>query len=186
MTPNLFLLTNKLVRPRSWFCGPSRRNSLDNDHGMSKRGDERTGCTYQFIPDHGWYLVKRPDPADRESGLCEPVVWCVPLHRWLLKTEMLERTRKAEVWDDKEISRILRVFRLDDGITWINCWHEDGTFNPGPWQRWCFDKETGKLRHMLVRDDPARRRPASTRDETGAVEDKGLRRGSEELPLATS
>lgn len=157
MTPNLFLLTAKLVNPRSWFSGSSQRCSSDRD-AQAEHLDEPVTGTYRYTPEYGWFLTKRDKSINGEPASPEPEVWCAPLYRWMSKAEMLERTRRVGATSDQGETRSMKVFRLDDGFTWVNCWHDDGTFNPRLWQRWCFDENSGKLRPMLIRDDPTRKR----------------------------
>lgn len=60
-------------------------------------------------------------------------------------------------------------FRLDDGVSWVNTCDGQGNFVPGPWERWCLDKEAGFFRPMLRKDDPLRKRKSDTEGGLGSA-----------------
>ncbi|KAI9845521.1 MAG: hypothetical protein M1837_004860 [Sclerophora amabilis] len=159
MAPNLALLSRKVFRP---FSSPSTSPSTKAPRRKSVRRTEHwedpVPGLYEYIPGRGWFLIKRDSTLPDETLKREPVVRCSILHRWILKAELDQRICMAKTMDDQGKIRVKRLFQLDDGVGWINCWDEDGLFDPGPWERLCADEKTGIFRKMLIGDDPGWRR----------------------------
>ncbi|KAI9801557.1 MAG: hypothetical protein M1825_003236 [Sarcosagium campestre] len=179
MAPNLFLLTRKAVSPHRWFCSTERPEASSQNCRRTEHWDLPVPGTYEYIPGRGWYLIARDtddNASEKHTLQREHVHWCPIVQRWMLQSELRDRTRwvTAAIGDsssngggggDNESGRHqrasrtktttqIRVFRLDDGLTWLQCWENDGRFKQGPYQRWCLDKESGLFRKMLVDDRP--------------------------------
>ena len=99
----------------------------------------------------------RRDDTPREDGMLpEPVVYCRILHRYLLAADMEERCQWHTVVPPDDASSTpqeFRFFKLDDGICWVAGWDANEEFIPGPYRKWCFDKEAMTMRPMGSRKD---------------------------------
>ncbi|KAI9859332.1 MAG: hypothetical protein M1824_003846 [Vezdaea acicularis] len=148
MSPNLFLCACTVLKPHRWFSNsPSHKASPCKEYWSSP-----VPGLYEYIPGRGWYLVAAEDPAFSPVKK-EPVDYCRALQRYVLRAELEERIRWCRVRDTDGRHVEKRLFRMDDGITWICCWQDDGRFVEGPWERWCWDKETEKFRKMNIGGD---------------------------------
>lgn len=52
-------------------------------------------------------------------------------------------------------------FRLDDGYTWVAGWDAKGRFIPGPYRKWCYDKESMTMRRMTASESADSSRSSS-------------------------
>jgi len=157
MSPNPFTAAKLLVSPQKWFA---RRPSATPSVRTQEHWDEPVPGTYEHIPGRGWHLVAVDDEeapsadASAPITLPQPVSYCRILHRYMLRQDYECRRKYQRTTDSKGTPKILGFFRLDDGVTWVQAWNARGEFVPGPYQRWCIDTETGRLRPMLCKDDP--------------------------------
>ena len=74
------------------------------------------------------------------------------------KTSLSSSRRNSEQIQQQQPPPEVSFVRHDDGVSWINDRDAQGNLTKGPWQRFCLDKNTGKMRVMLKGDDPAYRR----------------------------
>jgi hypothetical protein len=72
----------------------------------------------------------------------------------MLEDDYKARKKYGIIQNDKGKSVEVGFFRLDDGVAWVQCWDQEGTFIPGPYKLWCISQRTGQFRPMLKRDDP--------------------------------
>lgn len=183
MSPNLFLATQKLFSPHKWF---RQSNSQERSERRTEHWAEPTPGLYEYIPGRGWYLIAKTKdaphdlPASTENGgpvqasqdppkeyekLSRPmsVHWSRVLKRYLLENDYKARKKYGAVSNGKGRDVEVGFFRLDDGVAWVQCWDQEGTFIPGPYKMWCISARTGQFRSMLKRDDPklAGSRPSS-------------------------
>jgi hypothetical protein len=172
MTPNLFVATQKVFQPRKWF-----KKQNDKPKRRTEHWESPVPGVYEYIPGRGWYLVatyKEPDATEIESKEGGPVGGAVSaksketvpvpspvavryskvLKKYLLNPEYEVRKRYGAIENSK--GRMVQVgfFKLDDSVSWVNCWDEEGEFIPGPYKLWCIDKGNDRFRHMLRADDP--------------------------------
>ncbi|KAI9887815.1 MAG: hypothetical protein M1823_000337 [Watsoniomyces obsoletus] len=156
MAPNLLVLVKNLLRPRCWGISSRRhrrRRSASPSNQHPNHESRRNSYQYTYVPERGWFLAQR-NPSSSTTSEEDPLVWCTVLRRWMPKAAVNERRKWAEVTlDDGRVSK-RKFLRLDDGVTWVDCWADDGTVKTGPWRRWCIDDQTGEMRPMLKRDDP--------------------------------
>ncbi|OAL46467.1 hypothetical protein IQ07DRAFT_614294 [Pyrenochaeta sp. DS3sAY3a] len=182
MTPNLFLATQKAFKPHKWF------KSSTTQQRQPRTIEEWTTPVpgrYEHIPGRGWYLIATlkdapTDATSLETSKGGPVITMetsqtkeyvkldqpIRVHkskvlsgRWFLEPEYQARKKRGMVRDiDGTLSEV-GFFRLDDGITWVQCWDGEGNFIPGDpkiggYKRWCIDVKSQQFRPMLKRDDP--------------------------------
>lgn len=154
MTPNPFTALKFACSPHKWL----RRSSSTPSLGIREHWDDPIPGTYEYKPGRGWYLVEidnvdvtSPDDASRPRLPCS-VTYCKLLHRYMLAPEFNERRFFDHVKNEKGDSRGLGFFRLDDGVTFVQCWSSDGSFIPGPYKRWCRDDSTKHMRPMQYKD----------------------------------
>lgn len=153
MAPNLFLCLRTVFCPIYWFR-PSIR--VEGSICGEEHWDSPVPGTYRYVPRRGWYLIRRDDAPNDEGMFPEPVVYCRIIHRHLLASDMEERCQWHTVVspdDPSSTPREYRFFQLDDGICWVAGWDAKGEFIPGPYRRWCFDKESLSMRPMKSRKD---------------------------------
>lgn len=178
MTPNLFLVTQKVLSPHKWFRTPKTERS----QRVTQYWSTPEPGQYEYIPGRGWFLIatlkselpdfpefKKPEPgstlsittpAEREFvKLPKPV----PVHRsrvlgrYLLEADYKDRKRTAEIKNERGRRVQAGFFRLDNGVAWVHCWDENGIFIPGGetgYKLWCIDAATQQFRHMKKGDDP--------------------------------
>ncbi|KAL1594241.1 hypothetical protein SLS59_008864 [Nothophoma quercina] len=174
MSPNLFLATQKLFSPHKWFR-PS--NSQERSVRKTEHWSEPKPGLYEYIPGRGWYLiatlkeaphdipettaeggpVQAPqEPPKEYEKLSRPISahWSRVLKRYMLEDDYKARKKHGIIQNDKGKNVEVGFFRLDDGVAWVQCWNQEGTFIPGPYKLWCISQRTGLFRPMLKRDDP--------------------------------
>jgi hypothetical protein len=174
MSPNLFLATQKLFSPHKWF---RQSHSQERSKRRTEHWAEPTPGLYEYIPGRGWYLIARTrevpndlpettaeggpvqapqDPPKEYERLSRPmsVHWSRVLKRYMLEDDYKARKKHGVISNDKGKNIEVGFFRLDDGIAWVQCWDQEGTFIPGPYKMWCISARTGLFRPMLKRDDP--------------------------------
>lgn len=174
MSPNLFLATQKLFSPHKWF---RENKSQERSIRKTEHWAEPKPGLYEYIPGRGWYLVAKlkenahdvpettteggPVRAAREAPkeyekLSRPISvhWSRVLKRYMLEEDYKARKKYGAVQNEKGRSIEVGFFRLDDGIAWVQCWDQEGTFIPGPYKLWCISQRTGQFRPMLKGDDP--------------------------------
>ncbi|PVI02407.1 hypothetical protein DM02DRAFT_493233, partial [Periconia macrospinosa] len=174
MTPNLFVATQTLFQPHKWF----RQSKAEKSLRKTERWNEPVPGVYEYIPGRGWYLIEKDklhatdkdaNDGPKDGGPVLPigevgtikmqppiaVRYSKVLKRYLLAPEYEARKRYGDIKNSRG-TKLLHVgfFRLDDEISWVNCWDENGEFVPGPYRLWFFDTKTGQFRHMLRGDDP--------------------------------
>jgi len=177
MTPNLFLVTQKVLSPHKWFRSPkTERSARVTEYWATPEPGQ-----YEYIPGRGWFLVAKlkselPDlpefkNAGSESGLSDassprefvklpkpiPVHRSRVLGRYLLEPDYKERKRTTEIKNERGRRVQAGFFRLDNGVAWVHCWDENGIFIPGGetgYKLWCIDAATQQFRHMKKGDDP--------------------------------
>lgn len=174
MSPNLFLATQKLFSPHKWFKDNStqQRSVRKTEHWA----EPKPGL-YEYIPGRGWYLIAKlkkvthdapetsveggpvqaaREPAKEYEKLAHPISvhWSRVLKRYMLEDDYKARKKYGAVQNDTGKSTELGFFRLDDGVAWVQCWDQEGTFIPGPYKLWCISQRTGQFRPMLKGDDP--------------------------------
>lgn len=179
MSPNLFLLAN----PRNWFRRQQSSSTVGKPQRRTEHWDKPEPGTYEYTPGRGWYLIA-PDDSSCTVPLPAPVTYSKALKKYLFKDDYVSRQRhrqSVEVSDTEDGIALekypgkesasssrshsrnrdspkrktsLGFLRLDDGITWIACWDEDGQFIPGPYQKWVIDPVTQRFRKMVKADDP--------------------------------
>jgi hypothetical protein len=163
MSPNPFNLIKLALSPHRW--GPKRSSSTQSVAAKEEWNTPVPG-TYEYKPGRGWYLIEYAENVDNASisdagtastakaeRLPRQVTYCKLLHRMMFTTEYNERRRFQYIKKDNS-KRVQHIgfFRLDDDVTWVQCWDEFGNFIEGPYQRWCFDAETQRMRPMQYRD----------------------------------
>lgn len=155
MAPNLFVGVRKICTPQTWFCHkpPTQRQP---SVGRIEHWDSPIPGTYEYIPGQGWYLISTDTPSSIKKR--QPVSYCQITKNWVLKSDFEERSHFVVVEVSPGKRKRMGFFRLDDGITYVMCMDGKGSYIPGPWERWCLDKETKKFRRMLVGDDPNRKK----------------------------
>ena len=174
MSPNLFLATQKLFSPHKWF-----RDTKSQERSVRKTEHwaEPTPGLYEYIPGRGWYLIAKlkeaphdipettaeggpvrapQEPPKEYEKLARPmsVHWSRVLKRYLLEDDYKARKKYGAIQNDKGRNVEVGFFRLDDGVAWVQCWDQEGTFIPGPYKLWCISQRTGQFRPMLKGDDP--------------------------------
>ncbi|KAI9698669.1 MAG: hypothetical protein M1836_003779 [Candelina mexicana] len=155
MAPNLFVGVCTLFKPQTWFCHkahPKRNASV----GRLEHWDSPIPGTYEYIPGRGWYLVATDFPSSINKR--QPVNYCQITEKWVLQSDFEQRSHFAIVEVSPGKQKRMGFFRLDDGIAYVMCWNGQGALIPGPWERWCLDKETRKFRKMVIGDDPNRKK----------------------------
>lgn len=172
MTPNLFLATQKVFQPHKWFRAPkTERSTRVTEYWTSpERGQ------YEYIPGRGWYLIARPKeitstPNSSDTSEGEPAQpqefqklgRPIPVHRsrvlgrYLLEDDYKRRKTTTTIKNDQGKRVQAGFFQLDNGVAWVHCWDEHGTFIPGDksgYKLWCIDAATKEFRHMRKGDDP--------------------------------
>ncbi|KAJ4323671.1 hypothetical protein N0V94_001730 [Neodidymelliopsis sp. IMI 364377] len=175
MSPNLFLATQKLFSPHKWF-----RDTKSQERSLRKTehwADGPIPGLYEYIPGRGWYLiatlkdapndipettaeggpVQAPQAAPKEyNKLDRPIQahWSRVLKRYMLEHDYKARKKYGTIQNDRGKNVEVGFFRLDDGVAWVQCWDQEGTFIPGPYKLWCISERTGQFRHMKKGDDP--------------------------------
>lgn len=174
MSPNLFLATQKLFSPHKWF-----RNSNSQERSVRKTehwAEPKPGL-YEYIPGRGWYLIAKlkeaahdipettaeggpvqapQEPPKEYEKLARPISahWSRVLKRYMLEDDYKARKKYGAIQNERGRNVEVGFFRLDDGVAWVQCWDQEGTFIPGPYKLWCISQRTGQFRHMLKGDDP--------------------------------
>jgi hypothetical protein len=162
MSPNPFNLIKLALSPHRW--GP-RRSSSTQSLSKKEQWNSPVPGTYEYKPGRGWYLVEYAENVETASisdagtastakpeRLPRHITYCKLLHRMMFTTEYNERRHFEYIKNtDKEVHH-LGFFRLDDGVTWVQCWDQFGNFIRGPYQRWCIDGKTQRMRPMQYRD----------------------------------
>ncbi|KAL2222065.1 hypothetical protein M432DRAFT_587972 [Thermoascus aurantiacus ATCC 26904] len=146
MAPNPFLCLRTLCCPLYWF---QRGERFDDSICVEEHWSAPVPGIYRYIPKRGWHLVRRDD-ADEDEEIPQPTVYCRILHRYLLESEMQERCRWHTVKGKGDKPQKFLFFRLDDGYTWVAGWDAKGRFIPGPYRKWCYDKESMTMRRMTA------------------------------------
>ncbi|KAH8696688.1 hypothetical protein BGW36DRAFT_298011 [Talaromyces proteolyticus] len=146
MAPNIFICLRNALCPLYWLEKGTR---VEGKVSKSEHWDSPVPGTYRFIPGRGWHLIRRDDDEEDSNQTPVPVVYCRIVHRYLFASEMEQRCRyhKVVLRKDEDAQRCL-FFRLDDGFTWVIGWDSRGKFIPGPYRKWCYDKETMTMRRM--------------------------------------
>ncbi|KAF2825556.1 hypothetical protein CC86DRAFT_32572 [Ophiobolus disseminans] len=184
MTPNLFLVTQKVLSPHKWFrtTPKTERPTRVTEYWSTPEPGQ-----YEYVPGRGWFMIaKLTDPVDRDDikssenystdrrelvRLPKPI----PAHRsrvlgrYLLEDEYKLRKKTGEIKNERGKRVQAGFFRLDNPVAWVHCWDENGTFIPGGetgYKLWCIDTATQQFRHMKKGDDPnfIRSRPSSPRE----------------------
>jgi hypothetical protein len=172
MAPNLFVATQTLFQPHKWF----RNDKTEKPKRKTERWEEPVPGLYEYIPRRGWYLIEKDDAqgtteigskggpvltitetTPKETIKMNPPVavrYSKVLKRYLLEPDYKPRKEHGEIENSRGKTIQVGFFRLDDEVSWVNCWDEDGEFIPGPYRLWVFDKKTKRFRHMLRGDDP--------------------------------
>jgi len=146
MAPNLYISVRNMFCPQYWF--KSTKSNVQSLN-LEEHWTSPVPGTYRHIPGRGWHLVRRDDSVkDEEEPL--PTVYCRIVHRHLLASDMQQRCRWHTVSRSSsgKPERLL-FFRLDDGYTWVVGWDSKGKFIPGPYRKWCFDKESMTMRRTI-------------------------------------
>lgn len=174
MSPNLFLATQKLFSPHKWF---RENKSQERSVRKTEHWAEPTPGLYEYIPGRGWYLIAKvkeaahdipettaeggpvqaaQEPPKEYEKLAHPVSvhWSRVLKRYMLEDTYKSRKKYGVISNDKGRNIEVGFFRLDDGVAWVQCWDQHGTFIPGPYKLWCISQRTGQFRPMLKGDDP--------------------------------
>ncbi|KAF1847185.1 uncharacterized protein K460DRAFT_54856 [Cucurbitaria berberidis CBS 394.84] len=178
MTPNLFLATQKVFSPHKWFKTSKSERSVRQTEYWE---EGPVPGLYEYIPGRGKYLIatlkdipaaaiesKDPEggpvlpaasPQTKEYVQLEnpiPIIYSRAVKRWFLDPDYKLRKKSGSIKNERGKRVEVGFFRTDDhgGIAWVQCWDEEGTFIPGPYQKWCIDVETKQFRHMRKRDDP--------------------------------
>lgn len=124
---------------------------------------------YEYKKGRGWYLVEYLENTEPSSSstastisskksnkerLPRQVIKCRVLDRWMFTCDYEKRRHFEYVQSSGDDSQVDQVgfYRLDDGVTYIQCWDTFGHFIPGPYQRWCKDAKTKRMRPMVARD----------------------------------
>jgi hypothetical protein len=161
MAPNIFICLRNALCPLYWA---EKGNRVNGDVAKDEHWESPVPGTYRFIPERGWHLIHR-DGAEggKQEQPYVPVVYCRIVHRYLLASDMQQRCRyhKVELHRGEEPQRCL-FFRLDDGFTWVIGWDSRGKFIPGPYRKWCYDKELMKMRRMTSYEDSSAATSPST------------------------
>ncbi|KAH7384099.1 hypothetical protein DE146DRAFT_215067 [Phaeosphaeria sp. MPI-PUGE-AT-0046c] len=172
MTPNLFLATQKVFQPHKWFRAPKteRPTRVTEFWTLPEPG------RYEYIPGRGWYMIAKlkeassqiNEPQNQEGELVQPQQFekldkPIPVHRsrvlgrYLLDDEYKRRKMTTQIKNEQGKRVQAGFFQLDNGIAWVHCWDENGTFIPGDksgYKLWCIDAATKEFRHMRKGDDP--------------------------------
>ncbi len=174
MSPNLFLATQKLFSPHKWF---RENKSQERSIRKTEHWAEPKPGLYEYIPGRGWYLIAKlkeaahdipettaeggpvrasQEPPKEYEKLARPISahWSRVLKRYMLEDDYKARKKYGAIQNDKGKNVEVGFFRLDDGIAWVHCWDQEGTFIPGPYKLWCISQRTGQFRPMLKGDDP--------------------------------
>ncbi|KAJ4362522.1 hypothetical protein N0V83_010616 [Neocucurbitaria cava] len=178
MTPNLFLATQRVFSPHKWFKTSKNERAVRQTEFWE---DGPVPGLYEYIPGRGRYLVATvkeastnvtdsktseggpvlppSSPQPREYVHLEhpiPITYSRAIKRWFLDPDYKLRKKHGVITNNRGKRVTVGFFRTDDhgGVAWVQCWDEEGTFVPGPYQKWCIDAETKQFRHMRKRDDP--------------------------------
>ncbi|KAF2023528.1 hypothetical protein EK21DRAFT_118674 [Setomelanomma holmii] len=179
MTPNLFLATQKVFQPHKWFRGPK---ATVRPTRVTEYWSEPEPGQYEYIPGRGWFKISEPSNTIpnvtdiAESGPHEvksvkpprpqefvKLVKPIPVHRsrvlgrYLLEDEYKRRKVTTTIRNERGKMVVAGFFQLDNGVAWVQCWDENGTFIPGGttgYKLWCIDSATKQFRHMRKGDDP--------------------------------
>ncbi|KAJ4990857.1 hypothetical protein SVAN01_03646 [Stagonosporopsis vannaccii] len=174
MSPNLFLATQKLFSPHKWF---RENKAQERSIRKTEHWAEPKPGLYEYIPGRGWYLIAKlkeaahdlpetsaeggpvqtpRDPPKEYEKLARPISahWSRVLKRYLLEDDYKARKKYGAIQNEKGRNVEVGFFRLDDGVAWVQCWDQEGTFIPGPYKLWCISQRTGHFRPMLKGDDP--------------------------------
>lgn len=163
MSPNPFNLIKLAIAPHKWG---SRRSSSQQSQTKKEHWDQPVPGTYEYKPGRGWYLIEYAENADaasisdastastiKQERLPRQVTYCKVLHRMMFLTEYNERRHFETIkLSSNNDAQHVGFFRLDDGVTWVQCWDRFGNFVQGPYQRWCVDETTRRFRKMLSSD----------------------------------
>jgi len=178
MTPNLFVATQTLFKPKKWF----RKDKAERPSRKTEHWESPIPGAYEYIPGRGWYLIatykKTTSTAEVESNEGGPVatmeekshehmIKMIPptpvryskvLKRYLLSPDYDLRKKYGDIENSRGKMVQVGFFQLDDRVAWVNCWDAEGEFIPGPYKLWCVDVRTQKFRHMKKCDDPTYQR----------------------------
>lgn len=96
------------------------------------------------------------EPPKEYEKLPRPISvhWSRVLKRYMLEDDYKARKKYGTIQNEKGKNIEVGFFRLDDGVAWVQCWDQEGTFIPGPYKLWCISQRTGQFRPMLKGDDP--------------------------------
>ena len=101
--------------------------------------------------------VQTPQESPKEyERLALPISahWSRVLKRYMLEDDYTARKKYGTIQNERGRNIEVGFFRLDDGVAWVQCWDQEGTFIPGPYKLWCISQRTGLFRPMLKGDDP--------------------------------
>lgn len=154
MSPNLLYSArssfNRQRGSRPWMI----RRDLNHEHGIRTRTLTPVSGSYTHVPGRGVFLTA----IDRADGLQDSVQpprqveYSKVLHRYLFEDEYVARKRqgKFHYWTDGDVT--VGFFRLDDGVSYINCFDHKGWFVGGPYRLYCLGESTGRFRPMQKSD----------------------------------
>ncbi|KIW03761.1 uncharacterized protein PV09_05066 [Verruconis gallopava] len=163
MSPNPFTLVKLAFSPHKWS---TRRSSSVQSMRPREQWELPVPGIYEYKPGRGWYLVEYIENADtgsvsdlgtattaKHERLPRKVVYCKVLHRMMFETEYEDRRRFEYVKTNSSFDvQQLGFFRLDDNVTYVPCWDRFGHFIEGPYERWCVDPTTKRMRPMKFQD----------------------------------
>lgn len=193
MAPNLLVATQKAFSPHKWFKANKGEQPTQKDERFEERDSPVPGL-YERIPGRGLYLIARLEeipvgtidttiqgslglPAHITTKreyvkLDQPILvtYSRYLKRYLLDIEFRSRKKRGVIKDERGKLVEVGFFKLDDGVTWVQCYDNQDQFVPCDatgYKRWCIDAQTQQFRHMRRGDDPnyiRSRRTSSERD----------------------
>lgn len=183
MTPNLLVATQKAFSPHKWFK-PSKNEKPTKKEDRYEDRDSPIPGRYERVPGRGLYLIARlhdaTDSTDAAKAAGGPhrkeyvkldrpilVTYSKFLKRYLIDSEFRARKKRATIKNEHGNLVEVGFFKLDDGVTWVQCYDAEDQFVPcdsAGYKPWCIDARTQEFRHMVRRDDPnyVRSRQTST------------------------
>lgn len=152
MSPNLFVALKTLGHPETWF----REKPASAPISLIQQRSTPIPGIYKHISS-GWFLIARESTPGSKVFTNKldtplPVIYSQVLKRWLFEDEFVARQRKGRIEGEPKWHKGDGFFRLDDGVSWVHCFDSEEGFIPGPWRRYCFDRETDRFRPMLKGD----------------------------------
>lgn len=180
MTPNLLVATQKAFSPHRWFKANKNEQSKQRDDRFEDRDSPIPG-RYELVPGRGLYLIARLQESPVDSSTTSPVegksgsttsntkreyvkldrpilvTYSRYLKRYLLDSEFRSRKKRGTIKNERGKLVEVGFFKLDDGITWVQCYDEEDKFVPCDstgYKPWCIDAQTQQFRHMRRGDDP--------------------------------